>query len=185
MSAATHDPQTRKGDGRRARNETTNWKTGFRERTKRVRRMNALAKAKKVAQQVVAERKKREAAQRLTKVLVQDPTLPWRRKRKVIKVRRAMVFNTERGVSYGGGNSLGVAVMAQETKVRGTDGAQTDLEIDTSILPHRHRISGWFQDNRPPVVRFRLRSNRDVFSCVLPRSIWICAPCCGVQVAAI
>ena len=49
-----------------------------------------------------------------------------------------------------------------ETRVRGSDGAETDLAIDQSVLPREHRISTYFQDTFPPVARFRLRNKRAV-----------------------
>ena len=59
-----------------------------------------------------------------------------------------------------------VLVARQDTHVRGADGGPTDLEVDRALLPRNHNISDHFEENYPPVARFRLRTKRAVAGCV-------------------
>lgn len=46
--------------------------------------------------------------------------------------------------------------------MRGQDGGVTELELDGALLPRNHNISDHWEENYPPVARFRLRTKRAV-----------------------
>lgn len=78
--------QPAKTDGRRLRKDTINWRSQFRRQVEGTTRLRAFAKEAALMKQQLEEKQRRDRLASRTKVLVQDPTQEWRR-RKPAKVR--------------------------------------------------------------------------------------------------